>query len=132
MEFLSRFLPALALVCAVGTLAAKPPQVMDTDLEAGTVEAYTRYVQATEARVKKEMTRPGKFLYIDGVSSSDAIQIRQELKQNEIFMDRLETLDAGGHRIDVPDGLIHHWIGAAFIPRATMMQAIELAQDYNH
>ena len=132
MERLSKFLPTLVMVCAVGTMAAKPPQVMDTDLEPGTLEAYSRYVQATEARVKKEMARPGAFLYIDGLPSSDSIQVRQELKQSEIFMDRLETLDSSGHRINIPDGLIHHWIGAIFVPRTTVKQAIELAQDYNH
>lgn len=134
MKRLSIFLLTLALVMiwAVGTMAAKPPQVMDTELEAETLKAYSRYVQATEARVKKEMAHPGAFLYIDGLSPPFRIQVRQQLKQGEIFMDRLETLDASGRSIDIPDGLIHHWIGAVFIPRATVKQAIELAQDYNH
>ena len=31
-----------------------------------------------------------------------------------------------------PDGLIHHWMGAVFIPGATVAQVLALAQDYNH
>ncbi|MHB8652459.1 MAG: hypothetical protein ACYDA9_01135 [Terriglobia bacterium] len=132
MERLSKFLLTLIMLWAVGTLAAQPTKVIDTDLEAGTLAAYARYVQATEARVKKEMARPGAFLYIDGLPSPSLMQVRRQLKRGEIFMDRLESRDASGHAIDIPDGLIHHWIGAVFIPRATLKQAIELAQDYNH
>ncbi len=132
MERLSKFLLTLVMIWAAGTMAARPPQVMDTELEAATLEVYSRYVQATEARVKKEIARPGAFLYIDGLPSPGYIQVRQQLKQGEIFMDRMETLDASGRIIDIPDGLIHHWIGAVFIPRASVKQAIELAEDYNH
>ena len=132
MERVPKFLLTLVMISAAGTMAARPAQVMDTKLEAMTLEAYSRYFQATDARVKKELARPGAFLYLDGLPSPRRLQILQQLKQGEIFMDRLETLDASGHRIDIPDGLIHHWIGAVFIPRASLKQAIELAQDYNH
>src|SRR5579859_59281 len=132
MERLSNFLLTLVMIWSIGTMAATPTQVMDADLEAKTLEAYSRYVQATEARVKKEMTRPGAFLYIDGLPSPLGMQARQRLKKGEIFMDRLESRDASGRAIDIPHGLIHHWIGAVFIPRTTVRQAIELAQDYNH
>ena len=60
------------------------------------------------------------------------MQVRQRLKRGDIFMDRLGTLDPSGHAIDIPDGLVHHWVGAVFIPRASVKQALELAQDYNH
>jgi hypothetical protein len=31
----------------------------------------------------------------------------------------------------VPDGLIHHWIGAAFVPGATMESFLAVVEDYD-
>lgn len=109
-----------------------PPEVITAELKQVTVEAYSRYVQATEARVKGEMARPGEFLYIDGLPAPRRAQVQQQLKRGEIFMDRLETLDARHQSINIPDGLVHHWIGDVYVPGATIKQAVELAQDYAH
>src|SRR5579859_2587256 len=106
MERLSKFLLTLVMIWSMGTMAATPTQVMDADLEAKTLEAYSRYVQATEARVKREMAHPGAFLYIDGLPSPSRMQVRRQLKRGEIFMDRLESRDASDRAIDIPDGLI--------------------------
>jgi hypothetical protein len=46
-------------------------------------------------------------------------------------MEHLETRDASGAVIETPDGLIHHWIGAVFIPRATLAMVLALVQDYD-
>jgi hypothetical protein len=46
-------------------------------------------------------------------------------------IERLETLD-GGKKIQVPGGLIHHWIGTVFIPGATLAQTLALEEDYDH
>jgi hypothetical protein len=40
---------------------------MAVDLEPKTVAGFDRYVQATEARINKELTRPGVFLYLEGL-----------------------------------------------------------------
>ncbi|HEV2348849.1 MAG TPA: hypothetical protein VG028_03280 [Terriglobia bacterium] len=112
--------------------AATPPDVITVELRQATVDAYSRYVEATEARVKGEMARPGRFLYIDGLPPSRRAQVEQQLKHGDIFMDRLETLDAARHSIKIPDGLVHHWIGDVFVPGATLKQAVEFAQDYVH
>ncbi|HLY63506.1 MAG TPA: hypothetical protein VKV95_22430 [Terriglobia bacterium] len=132
MKIRSKFLCALIIFWAASTLAAIPPEVITVELKQATAEAYNRYVQATEARVKGEMARPGGFLYIDGLPAPRRAQIEQQLKRGEIFMDRLDTLDSRQRSIDIPDGLVHHWIGDVFVPGATVKQAVELSQDYAH
>jgi len=37
-----------------------------------------------------------------------------------------------GRSIPVPHGLIHHWLGIAFIPGVSIQQVLSLLQDYNH
>src|SRR5690349_19903924 len=122
----------LAVLGAAWMMAANPPDSMTAELTRPTVEAYSRYVQATEARVKMEMSRPKEFLYVDGLQSSRRAEIEQQLKNGDIFMDRLETLDPSHHDISIPGGLVHHWIGDVFVPGITIRQAVELAQDYAH
>jgi len=106
--------------------------VMAVDLEPKTLEAFNRYDQVTEARIDKDVMRPGAFLYIEGLPEPQRSQIRNSLHNGEIYMDRLETRDTSGLTLDAPDGLIHHWIGAVFIPGATLHQVLDLVQDYDH
>ena len=36
-----------------------------------------------------------------------------------------------GRDIEVPDGLVHHWVGTVFVPEATTAEALRLLQDYD-
>ena len=121
----------LAFVLLLGAYVPQTPDVMSADLEPKTLEAFNRYVQVTEARIDKEVTRPGAFLYIEGLPEPKRSQALASAK-GDVYMDRLQTKDASGSVIEAPDGLIHHWIGAVLIPGVTLRQVLDLVQDYNH
>jgi len=104
---------------------------MSADLEPQTLEAFNRYIHVTEARIDKEVTRPGAFLYIEGLPEPKRSQALASTR-NDIYMERLGTPDANGSAIEAPDGLIHHWTGAVFIPGATLHQVLDLVQNYDH
>ena len=76
------------------------------------------------------MSSDGAFLWVDGLSESARRAGLDALLRGELVIDRLTTRDAG-QRIDVPDGLIHHWVGVVFVPGATVDQALALLQDYD-
>jgi hypothetical protein len=105
---------------------------MAVDLKPETLESFNRYVQATEARINKELARPGVFLYIEGLPEPQRSQTLASIHKGDIYMGRLETRDASGSVIEAPSGLIHHWIGAVFIPKAALRQVLDLVQDYDH
>lgn len=107
-------------------------EVLSADLKPKTLEAFARYVQITESRIQKELARPGAFLYVEGLPEPRRSEIQARLRRGEIFMERLRTLDASGQKIDVPDGIIHHWFGAVFIPKVNLRQTLDLVQDYDH
>ncbi len=132
MRFSWRVPLTLSLGLTFQLVSAQTPEVMSAELKPKTLEAYERYVAATEERIDKELKRPGAFLYVDGLPEPRCSQVRAQLERGEVFMDRLRTLDASGRKITAPDGLIHHWIGAVFIPGATLRQTIDLVQDYDH
>ena len=100
------------LPLAVALLLLSAPAVA-AELQPRTVAAFDRYVRLTEAR----MNGSGPFLLI-------------EPRRNELAIEPLTTRD-GGREIDVPGGLVHHWVGLAFVPGATIDQALALLQDYN-
>ncbi len=106
----------LAFVLLLGASLPQAPDVMSADLEPKTLEAFNRYIQATEARIDKEVTRPGAFLYIEGLPEPQRSETLAGIRKGDIYMERLQTQDASGSAIEAPDGLIHHWIGAVFIP----------------
>ncbi len=95
------------------------------DLTTRTAINFDRYVRLTEMRLDR-----GAFLWIDTLSASQQQARRDALRRGELTIEKHKTLD-GGSEIDVPDGLVHHWLGLAFVPGATIDQALALLQDYN-
>jgi len=125
----SSFITTLLALLATGVLAAKAQDLMSAELQPQTVEAFSRYVSLTEARIGKQVADPGHFLYVDQLPESRRSHVLSELKQGRIFMERLVTRDASGGEIDAPGGLIHHWVDEVFIPGASHPQVLDLVED---
>ena len=111
---------------------AQAQEVPSAELKSDILEAFSQYIRATEARINKEISRPDAFLYIDGLSEPRRLEILGALKRAEIRMAELKGPDSSSRSVHVPHALIHHWIGAMFVPGASLRQALDLAQDYNH
>lgn len=100
-------------------------------LKAATAASFARYVRLTEQRINGEVSKTNGFLWIDGLPASRRTDLQKGLHQGGVIIERLETRD-GSKSIDVPDGLIHHWVGLVFVPKVTVKDAVALMQDYNH
>jgi hypothetical protein len=120
------------VLCLLALPSLASASIMNVRLKPQTVAAFDRYVQATEARIDTELKRPGEFLYVDGLPEPQRDQILRQLKSGQIYMAPLTTRDASGEKMTAPDALIHHWLGAVFIPGATLEQVITVVQDYDH
>jgi hypothetical protein len=48
----------------------------------------------------------------------------------EVLVEKRETRGLG-FSSDVPDGMVHHWIGIIFIPGVTLAQLLPIVQDYD-
>ena len=122
----SVFLAACSLAFYLPSFAA--------DLKPKTTEAFNRYVAVTEARIAGETKPGGKFLYPDRPAPEPSEEMRDayaRLKRGEILVERQETkLD--GKEVEVPDGMVHHWVGLVFIPGANLGQTLAITQDYDH
>jgi hypothetical protein len=92
--------------------------------------AFQRYAKLTEQRINTEVTRSPDFLWIDTLPQNRRAEVLRGLQQGGVIIERLQTRDRS-KEIDVPDGLIHHWVGTVFVPKAGVKEAVALMQDYN-
>jgi hypothetical protein len=117
----------LALVMACLPVEGAP----GVELRPATNAAYDRYVALTDQRNNRELQTGQHLLWIDSLGESDRAKAYAELKQGQVKMSKLETRDNGAE-ISVPDGMIHHWVGLAFIPGAHVDDVLGILEDYNH
>jgi hypothetical protein len=94
------------------------------ELRQATVDGFNRYVAAYEAERKT-----GPFLWIDGDSAGQR-QALQVARGGGLVMERI-VVRGGGRDIDIPDGVVHHWLGTVFVPGATVDKALALLQAYD-
>jgi hypothetical protein len=93
-------------------------------------KAFERYVQRTEARMQGELADNEKFLYFDSLPEKQRNTMLAELHDGHILIEPMRTHD-NGKEINVPNGLVHHWLAIGFIPGVTRDQVVALAQDYS-
>jgi hypothetical protein len=106
------------------------PAVWAAELKPATVAAFDRYQRAAELAIAGDVTAEGPFLRIGG---SDVVRQRDmeaRLRRGEVALERLHATE-GGRPIEIPSGMVHHWVGAVFVPGLHVNQAVALLQDYD-
>jgi hypothetical protein len=93
--------------------------------------AFDEYVKGTQARNDAELERGTNLLWIDGLPQNERAQAYRELKRGEVKMQRLKRLEKG-ENCRCPGGMIHHWVGAVFVPGANLQEVMRVLQDYDH
>ena len=100
-----------AVPVALLVLLASVPLAAAAELTSRTILAYDTYLkQAQDAFLARVTKDHGAAPTGDGVPHARPVQ------EDGI--------------ISVPGGLIHHWVGAAFIPRATLQRTLDVSQAY--
>jgi hypothetical protein len=115
---------AACLVLAAGVAPS------GAELKPETIAAFDRYVRATEARIGAEVRDPRRFLYVDTVPAPRRRTLAADLSAGKLLIERMRS-DEQGQAVEVPHGLIHHWLGVVFVPGGTVEAALALLQDYD-
>jgi hypothetical protein len=119
MPLLTTYLLAVLIVAVTAPAAG-------AELQPRTIAAFDRYVSLTESRMASRPT----FLWVDSRPEKERAGVRDMLFRGDLLIRALET-QAAGRAIDVPDGLIHHWVGAAFLRNTTVAETVALLQNYD-
>ena len=112
---------------AIGLLAGLA--LVPAQLPSATLAAHDRYVAATEQRIASEYAGQGPFLWLDRLPERERARVQDRLRRGETVVERLQTRDAG-REIQIPDGLVHHWIATVVLPGASIERASAFLRDY--
>ena len=109
----------LGLLLAI--LLASPLLLSAADLNQQTINAWEEYIQGINSQMKQRSSGTTSFLWID-----EAPGRRERVRQGEILVEPAskDTPEK------VPQGLIHNWLGAVFIPNATLGSVFATLNDY--
>jgi len=118
--------PALLLLVALAEPAAP---LRAADLKPATVTVYEQYLQAAEAQIARRRAA-GRPLYIENLPATERERVLAEIKRGEIHAAPVDVRDANGKALDIPDGLVTHWVGTAFISRATLDETMDVMFNY--
>ena len=91
------------------------------ELNQQTLAAWGNYVAGVKLHMQDRYAGKSPFLWID----EDPMR-RQQLNWGGIVISPI----GDSHPLSIPHGLIHHWIGAVFIPGATIQDLSAVVGDY--
>ena len=123
MYFAKPVVALFLLLAAQGVPAA--------ELQPKTLGAWERYAHLTDQRVAKELADKERFLATDFLKANPTGSIRSQLRNGQVHIQKMQTLDASGREIPVEDGMIHHWIGVIYVPGVSLDALIRWVQDYD-
>jgi putative flippase GtrA len=106
-----------SVLLAVSVLAAPSAAAADAvsaDLKPATIKAWDAYAQKIGARHDAVTAAASPFFVLDLATKQDW---RTRARQGEVVMQRIDPPD-------VPDGKLHHWAGAVFVPGLTVAQVL--------
>jgi len=125
------FLFGVLMTLASGLSASEGADPATPNLKTDTVEAFDRYVRLTEARNNNELQRGTHLLWIEGLPERERAPAYEALKRGQVKIQKLGNRE-NGEKIPCPRGMIHHWAGVVFIPRAKMPDVLQVLQNYDH
>lgn len=92
-------------------------------LKPKTLQAFDDYTREAEEAMQPSLGGRGAFLWSDQNPTRT-----QQVKQGQI----VAQLWAGDAPVKIPNGLIHDWVGSAFVAGVSVDQALALVQDYDN
>lgn len=122
------FMAKLAISVATATLVvvAIAPIAAADGPSPQALAAFSQYIARAEANIQREESAPDTFLGTQAFPVRNEAELEARLRHGEIMV-----TSGGITPVEVPGGLIHHWVGLAFIPQATISQLFAVLQNYD-
>jgi len=92
------------------------------ELKPVTAVAWQEYLRSSEAGQQARLSDANTFLWIDDVAGR-----KEKVRRGDIVVAPV----VGDGTQNVQNGLIHHWIGAVFIPNVTLNALLAVIDDYD-
>ena len=93
------------------------------ELTRATLDAWNDYVHASDQRMQERLKNGATFFWVDEAAGREARVLRGDVV--------IEPMTDRGVR-ETQGGLIHHWIGAVFIPNSKLADLLGVVHDYDN
>ena len=113
---------ALRFVLIFASIAIGPIALRAASLDPGTLDSWQSYLCGVKRQMEQRLRRDKTFLWV----VADPIRLAR-VRKGEIVVSPTPNAKNPQH---VTSGLIHDWIGAVFIPGATLKQVFRITRDY--
>jgi hypothetical protein len=116
VQWVRRFLAGYLCSCLVVSASQA------AELKEETIKSWDEYIQASRGQMQDRLRPNGRFLWVD-----EEPQRNRQVRAGKILV------SPGSQKVPQPvtSGLIHDWIGAAFIPGATLDDVLAVVRDYD-
>jgi hypothetical protein len=98
-----------------------PAVIHAASLDPDTLKAWEEYVESANGRMEQRLSPGSVFLWVDEEPARLA-----KVRAGEIVVSPVGQQNPK----KVPSGLIHDWVGAAFIADVTLPDVLQVARDY--
>ena len=107
----------------LGMAGARPAAAqLVVKLKPETVAEFDRYVQSVESQLQERWQGKKPFLSLE-----DDAGEKQKVLAGDLYIKELPR----GNTVAVTDGLIHDWVGAVFIPHASLAKVLAVLRDFD-
>lgn len=113
-----RLAPEARACVATLLLSLAARQLVAAGLKPETLYAWDQYIQALDMDRENRITGNGPFLLMD-----ESPDLQRRLQRNEVVVTKHDPRK-------VPQGMIHDWVGAMFIPNISLDQAMSVLTNY--
>jgi len=111
------------LAFLIAILFSTPLFLSAADLNQETLNAWNEYIRGVNFEMNERSAGAAPFFWMD-----EAPGRRERVRLGEILVEPASKESP----VKIPQGLIHNWLGAVFIPNATISSVFRLLNDYGH
>lgn len=129
------FLAGATVAALIGMSASLSADAIEAILQPKTIEGFTRYAAAVDARIERELRENAPFLDIERQPAAKLEKSMAALRRGEVIVTRAVARDGSATEIAVDGGMINHWRGTAYIPKVTLdvlMKTLQEPQSDKH
>jgi GtrA-like protein len=117
----------LMVASASASTAAAETGPEPAELRAQTLQSWSNYERQLDARLQAASADGAPFFTLDAFGIAGW---RAAAMAGNVAMHRLDRPQPGGATVAVPDGKIHHWAGAVFVPGMTVEAVLRHLSHY--
>jgi putative flippase GtrA len=105
---------------------ARAADVGTAELTQAAIAAWQQYERQVDARYDRAAAERDLFFIQDLYKSAGW---RQRVQAGQVSMLRVDSITPGGPEPSIGDARIHHWVGAVFVPRASVDGVVRYLRD---